>query len=138
MANIVYNNFKEEVMEGTFDLVNDTVKIALLDNTHTPDADTHTAWADVSGDEVSGTGYDAGGETLANKAVTQDDTDDEGVFDADDVTWSSSSITARYAVVYDTTAANKLICLIDFGSDQTSSSGDFTVSFDSEGIVNLT
>lgn len=137
MANMVYNNFKEEVMEGTFDLINDTVKIALLSSGHTPDKDTHTAWSDVSGDEVSGTGYTTGGETLAGKAVSQDDTDDEGVFDANNVTWSSSSITAQYAVVYDTTASNKLICLIDFGSDQTSSNGDFTVQFDSEGVVNL-
>ena len=137
MANVVYNNFKEEVKEGVFDLVNDTVKIALLDNTYTPNVDTHTAWADVSANEVSGTGYTTGGATLANKTVTQDNTDDEGVFDADDVTWSSATITARYAVIYDTTATNKLICLIDFASDQTSTNGDFTITFDAEGILNL-
>ncbi len=67
-------------------------------------------------------------------------TDDEGVFDADDVTWSTSTITARGAIVYKSTgtAANDLlICYFDFGADKSSSAGNFTITWNAEGIVNL-
>jgi len=70
-----------------------------------------------------------------------DTTDDEGVFDAADVTWSSSSITARGAVVYKDTgtdATSLLICYIDFGQDYTSLNGDFKITWNSEGIINIT
>lgn len=127
-------------MDGSIDLDTDTIKVALVTSSYTPDQDAHDFFNDVT-NEVSATGYTAGGATLANKAVTQDNTDNEGVFDADDVTWSSSSIVARGAVIYKDTgsaATSPLIAYIDFGSDQTSSSGDFTISWNSEGIINLT
>ena len=83
-----YNNFKEALLAGDApDLDADTIKVALLSG-HTPDIDAHDFWNDVSGDEISGTGYTAGGETLGTKSISQDNTDDEGVFDAGDVTWS--------------------------------------------------
>ena len=126
-------------MNGGIDLDTDTIKVALVTSAYTPDADTHEDFADVT-NEVSGTGYTAGGATLANAAVTADNTDDEGVFDADDVVWSDSTITARGAVVYKSTgtaSTSLLICYIDFGSDQSSSSGNFTITWNSEGILNL-
>lgn len=138
MASGVYNNFKAEIMKGTFDLVNDTIKVMLLDNNHSFTAEDDVI-ADISANEISGTGYSAGGETLANTAVTVDDTDDEGVFDADDVEWTSASFSAYHAVVYDdTTTGDMLICSIDFGGEQTVSGGTFTIQWDSEGIVNIT
>lgn len=140
MANVIYNSFKKKIMDGSIDLDTDTIKVALVTSSYTPDQDAHDFFNDVT-NEVSATGYTAGGATLANKAVTQDNTDNEGVFDADDVTWSSSSIVARGAVIYKDTgsaATSPLIAYIDFGSDQTSSSGDFTISWNSEGIINLT
>lgn len=90
--------------------------------------------------EVTGSGYTAGGATLASKTTTVDNTDNEAVFDAADVTWSSSSITARGAVVYKdtgTASTSPLMCYFDFGSDQTSSSGDFKITWNSEGIINI-
>jgi len=70
-----------------------------------------------------------------------DNTDNEGVFDAADLTWPASTITARGAVLYKNrggaASADELICFVDFGVDKTSSSGDFTITWSSEGILNL-
>jgi len=126
-------------MNGNIDLDNDTIKVALVTSAYTPNADTHEDFADVT-NQVTGTGYTAGGETIANAAVTVDVTDDEGVFDGDDVTWGSSTITARGAVIYKDTgtpATSWLIAYLDFSTDQSSSTGNFTISWGSEGILNL-
>jgi len=140
MANVIYNSFKQKIMDGSIDLENDTIKVALVTSSYTPDQDNHEDFADIT-NEVSGTGYTAGGATLSNVSVTKDNTDNEGVFDADDVTWSNSTITARGAVVYKdsgTPATSWLICYIDFGSDYSSVAGDFKIAWNSEGIVNIT
>lgn len=139
MADVIYNSFKQKIMDGSIDLDTDTIKVALVTSSYTPDQDTHEDFADVT-NEITGTGYTAGGAALANKAVTKDTTDNEGVFDADDVTWSSSTITARGAVVYKdsgTASTSWLVCYLDFGSDQSSSSGNFTIQWNAEGILNL-
>lgn len=133
MANTVYNRFKANLMNKEIDLEGDTIKVMLTTSSYTPAA-THNVKTDVT-NEVSGTGYTAGGATLSGKAVTQAATTK---WDATDVTWSSSTITARYAVIWDDTIATDdlLICL-DFGSDKTSSGGDFTIQFDAAGIVTI-
>ena len=137
MADTIYNRFFANLMNKEVDLEADTIKVALLTSSYTINKD-HNTWAEVSANEVSGTGYTAGGATLANKSVTQDDTNDQATFDADDVTWSSSTITARYAVLYDNTLTNDdLLAIFDFGSDQSSSNGDFTLQFSASGILAL-
>ena len=139
MADVIYNAFKMNIMNGGLDLDTQTIKVALVTSLYTPDQDLHADFADIT-NEVVGTGYTAGGQALATKTVTQDNIDNEGVFDAADVTWSTSTITARGAVVYyDSTVAatSLLICYIDFVTDQSSSAGDFTISWNAEGIVNL-
>lgn len=140
MANTAYNRFKYNLLAGLVDFAGSgshDIKVALLNNTYTIDAD-HNLWSDVSAYEVSGSGYTSGGQSLANKIVTQDNTNDLAYFDADDVTWANSTITARYAVLYDNTLINKdLICVFDFGSDQSSSSGDFTISWNASGILQI-
>lgn len=140
MPSIIPNATKKNLMNGNIDLDTDTIKVMLLTSSHSNDADSQEFIDDVSANEVSGDGYTAGGATLANKAVTQDNTDDEGVFDADDVSWAASSITARYAVIYKDTgtpATSPIIAIIDFGEDKVSSSGTFTITWASEGILNL-
>lgn len=140
MASVVYNSFKQKIMDGSIDLDTDTIKVALVTSTYTPDIDTHEDYADITNEVANGNGYTTGGAALANKSVTKDTTDDEGVFDADDVTWSTSSITARGAIVYKDTgtpATSWFICYVDFGEDKTSSSGDFTITWNAEGILNL-
>ena len=137
MADTIYNRFFANIMNKEVDLEADTIKVALLSSSYTPNKD-HNTWSDVSANEITGTGYTAGGATLANKSVTQDDTNDQATFDADDVTWASSTITARYAVLYDDTLTNDdLVAIFDFGSDQSSSSGNFTLQFNSSGIMAL-
>lgn len=139
MADVIYNNFKKLIMNGGIDLDTDTIKVALVTSAYTPDQDVHDFFDDVT-NEVTGTGYTAGGSSLANKAVTADNTDNEGVFDADDVAWTTSTITARGAVIYKSTgtaSTSALICYLDFGSDKISTAGTFTISWNAEGILNL-
>lgn len=140
MADVIYNSFKRDIMNGSIDLDTDTIKVALVTSAYTPNQDTHTKFSDVT-NEVSGTGYTAGGATLANKAVSADNTDNEGVFDADDVSWSTSTITARGAVLYKSrggaATADELICYIDFTTDKSSTAGTFTLQWNAEGILNL-
>lgn len=139
MANAKYNGFKVALANGGIDLDTDAIKVMLVDSSYTPNIDTHANRSDVTG-EVSGTGYTAGGQALANKSVTQDNTNDTMVFDADDVTWAASTITARGAVLYKDTgsaATDTLIAYFDFGVDESSSSGDFKITWNSGGILTL-
>jgi hypothetical protein len=127
-------------MNGSIDLDTDTVKVMLVTSTYSPNIDSHTKRSDIT-NEVSGTGYTAGGATLASPTVTVDNTDDEGVFDAADTSWSSSTITARGAVLYKSrggaSSADELICYVDFGSDITSTASTFQITWNAEGIINL-
>lgn len=139
MANVIFNNFKKHIMNGGIDLDTNTIKVALVTSSYTPDQDTHEFFDDVT-NEVSGAGYTGGGATLASAAVTTDTTDNEGVFDAADTTWTTSTITARGAVIYKdtgTAGTSPLIAYIDFGSDKVSDAGTFTIQWASEGILNL-
>jgi hypothetical protein len=143
MASKLYGQFLSQALNKEIDWDTDTIKVALLTNAYTPDQDSHNYFDDVSTYEVSGaTGYTSAGITLANKTNTYSAGTNTIVLDADDVTWSSSTITARYAVVYDaspaTNATRPLIGYVDFGSDQSSSNGNFTITWDATGIVRVT
>lgn len=139
MASGIYNVLKADLFKKTHDFVNDTIRVMLLNNSHSFVAENDVK-ADIVANEISGTGYTANGAALASKAVTVDDTDDEGVFDAADLTWSTATITAYHAVIYDDTIASPadpLIGSIDFGGAQSSSAGDFTIAWAAEGIINI-
>jgi hypothetical protein len=143
MASKLYGQFLSQALNKEIDFDTDTIKVALLTNSYTPDQDAHNYFDDVSTYEVSGaTGYTSSGITLANKTNTYNSSTNVIVLDADDVTWSSSTITARYAVIYDATPATNatrpLIGYVDFGSDQSSSNGNFTITWDATGIVRVT
>ena len=119
----------------------DTLKIVLLTSAHTPDLDNHDFQNDLT-NEVVGTGYTAGGATLSGVTWTYTAGTNTWKLDAADVSWPASTITARYAVVVDTSpgtaATNRLICLIDFGADVVSSGGSFDIVFDTAGIAYAT
>lgn len=135
----LYNIFKSEVMKGTFNLSSDTIRVALCTSSYTPDIDTHEDFADIT-NEVSGTGYTAEGAELASKTVTKDTTNNKGVFDAADTAWTSSTITARYAIVYKdtgTTSTSTLIGYIDFGQNESTSGSTFTITWNANGIVSI-
>lgn len=143
MASKLYGQFLSQALNKEIDWDTDTIKVALLTNAYTPDQDAHNYFDDVSTYEVSGaTGYTSGGATLANKTNTYNSGTNTIVLDADDTTWSSSTITARYAAIYDaspaTNATRPLIGYVDFGSDQSSSNGNFTITWDATGIVRIT
>ena len=134
MASIITNRFFYNCLNA---LSGHTIKAAILANTYTPDVD-HNTWADVSANEISSAGYTAGGQTLANLAVTQDDTGDKAVLDCDDLTWSGVTLTdARYLVIYDTSNADNIIAVYDFGTDQVITAGTFQVSINALGLLSL-
>lgn len=142
MASKIYGSFFGKALNKEIDYDSDSIKVALLSSAYAPNQDTHDYYDDVSGSEVTGTGYTAGGQALASKTVTYDAASNVTVLDAADVTWASSTITARYAVVYDdsgATAGQKaLLGYVDFGSDQSSTNGNFTITWDATGIFRLT
>ena len=129
------NALKDDLALDLDDTTVNRFKVMLVTSAYTPDFGTHDFKADVT-NEVSGTGYSAGGNSLTSVTCTQ--SGGTITFDADDVTWTSSTITARGAVVYDDSlASDPLICYIDFGADKSSSSGDFVLSFNASGIFTL-
>lgn len=135
-----YNSYKKSLGDATIDLVNDTVKMALLDETHTPNYDTHDNFDDVSTEEISSAGYTSGGTALSTKAVTQDNTGDKGVFDCDDLSWTGLTATVRYAVVYKdsgTPSTSPLICLVDLGADTALSGSNLNININASGLINF-
>ena len=127
-GNFMCTSFKKEILEAVHNFKNsggDTFKIALYTNSASFDAST-TAYTATN--EVSGTGYSAGGNTLTRVDPTTSGT--TAFTDFADTTWSSSTITARGAMIYnDTAVGNPAVVILDFGSDKTSTNGDFTVVF---------
>lgn len=134
----LYNKFLWQACKDSApDVYNNTLKCALLTSTYTPNQIAHILWSSCSPYEVSGTGYVAGGATLANKAWGF--TGQVLWLYANDVQWTLSSITARYAVIYDYTSADKfLVCYIDFGEDRSSVGGTFKIGWNAEGIFKIT
>jgi len=102
----------------------DTFKIALYTSSATLDATT-TAYSATN--ETSGTGYTAGGNTLTAVAPTSSGT--TAFTDFNDTSWTTATITARGALIYNNTQSDKAVAVLDFGSDKSSSSGTFTIQF---------
>jgi hypothetical protein len=119
----------------------DTINVALLSSGYTPNLDTHNYFDDVSANQVTGTGYTAGGVTLTGKTVSYDPGPNATTYNADDAVWATVTVTGvRYAVVYKSTgvaASSPLIALVDFGSDQAATAEPFVVSWDVLGIFTL-
>jgi len=133
-GNFMCTSFKKELLYGAHDFdasSGDTFKIALYTSSATLNAAT-TAYAATN--EVSGTNYTAGGGTLTPVDPTSSGT--TALLDFVDETWSSATITARGALIYNTTPnttsislSNPAVIVLDFGGDKTSTAGDFTVVF---------
>lgn len=139
MANLVYNSFKKNSMVGSINLSADTIKVALVTSAYVVDIDAHQFYSDITG-EVVGAGYTTSGATLSGVTITTDLANDRSVFDASDVTWASSTITAAAAVIYKvngTPASSPLIGFIDFGGSKSSSNGDFVIQWNTDGILTL-
>ena len=127
-GNFMCTSFKQELLTATHDFTNgtgNTFKLALYTNSASFDASTTVYTAS---NEVSGTGYSAGGGTLTNVTPTTSGT--TALTDFADLTFSSATITARGALIYnDTAAGDPSVVVLDFGADKTSTAGDFTIVF---------
>lgn len=135
----LYGPFALKTVQGLIPLTTGStkLKIMLLKNTYTPNQDTHGVLTDISTHEITGTGYTTGGKLLTGVTVTYDSSTKSVKIDAADAVWTSSTLTARYAVVYyaDSAVLNPLIGFIDFGQDISSYLGDFSVVFNALGIA---
>lgn len=128
MANIVPDSFKEELFEAIHDFTastGDAFKLALYSTVTSFTAAGTTAYTTTN--EVSGTGYTATGAALVNisPVVAQN----IAFVDFNDVTFSTATITASAALIYNTTNSSKAVVVLDFGGDKTSTNGDFTIQF---------
>lgn len=127
-------SFKKALLDGEMDFSSDTTqtfKIALYTSSATLDAST-TAYSTTN--EVTGTGYTAGGNTLTVVAPATSGT--TAYLDFSDTTWSSSTITARGALIYKSGGSNPAIAVLDFGEDKTTTAGDFTIQFPTADATN--
>lgn len=131
-----------DVLDATqlaVDLSLTTNKWALFTNTITPNFTTDTAYgvAPYNANEISGTGYTAGGTVVASPTLTAS----AGImtFDQADTSWASSTITsARCALLYaDALAGNNAICLVDFGADYSTSNGTFQITWNASGVFTI-
>ena len=126
----VCNSFKAELLGGIHDLDTDTIKIALI---KTSEAGTYgaatTNYSNVTGntDEVVGTGYTTGGNTLASPAISLDGS--VAIVDFADTVWANATISSSGALIYNASKSNKAVALISFGGTVTSTAGDFTIQF---------
>lgn len=143
MASGIFNLHKQYILDNTtngrVDWDTDTIKVALVTSSFSPNFDTMNFFDDVT-NEVSGTGYTAGGATLGSVTITLDTTNDRVDVDAADTSWTSSTITARGAVIYKSTgtaSTSPLIAYLDFTTDQISSNGTFLIQWNASGILRL-
>ena len=121
-GNAFCTSAKVGFLTGTYVPLTDTMKIALYTNSATLDA---TTTAYTTSNEVVGTGYTAGGNTLTGNAISSGGTTAWITFS--DSIWTTATITARGELIYDSTQSNAAIAVLDFGADKTSTAGTFTV-----------
>ena len=121
------------------DIDTNTIKVLLTTSAYTPNQDTHSDKGDIT-NEITGTGYTAGGATLASKTVAT--TNNVLNVDAADPSWAGATFTARRAAYYDdsgaTDADKALLSWNDFGADESVTAGTFTIQHHADGIVKIT
>ena len=125
-------SFKSEILQEGHQMATDTIKLALFTSSASLGAGT-TAYS--TSNEVSGTGYTAGGVTLTSTTVSTSGT--TAFFDADDPTFTSASFTARGALIYNSSNSDKAIAVLDFGGDFTVSAGTFKIVFPAAGTSGI-
>lgn len=140
----LYAKFPENALGGNaggdspIDFLTDTIRCALCTSSYTPNQTTHEWFSDIT-NEVVGTGYTALGVALASKTLSASSL--VTTLDAADPSWSSSTITARYAIFYKdtgTAGTSPLIAYADFGGNISSTNGTFTVVLNASGLATIT
>ena len=117
-------SFKAELYEGIHDLIDDTIKIALF-NANADLLASTTAYS--TNQEVTGTGYTAGGNTLTGATVRSSGT--TAFVSFDNTTWSGASFTCRGALIYNSSKADRSVAILNFGSDKIVANGTLTIEF---------
>jgi len=139
----IYNTAKKKILDAGINFGSGTIKAMLLTDDYVPNLDTDEFLDDINGNELAnGNGYTTGGATLAGKSTTVDTTDNEGVFDANDVTFTlTAQKVFRYLVLYldsGNAATSPLIAVEDVGAGGiTAQAGTLTFQWNAEGIINL-
>ena len=141
-TNAITNSFKEDLLNGLHDFAvstGDVYKLALYDSSASIGADTTSYAVGISG-QVGDTGqYAAGGGALVNALVSVNGT--TAFVDFDDLSFTGVTLTARGALVYNTSETNKSVCVLDFGGDKTATAGTFTIQFpaanDTQAIIRI-
>ena len=128
MANVIPYSFRSELLSGNHNFANggDTYKLALY--TANPYTTASTAYSSGSANQVSasGTNYSTGGNTLTSQSVTISSA--TSYVDFADSTWSSATFTAAFGVIYNSSASDKLVVVLDFGGSKTCTNGTFKVT----------
>jgi hypothetical protein len=127
MASLIFNKFLDYLASA--DISDDTFKVALVTSSYSPDKDTHEHFDDVT-NEVSGTGYSAGGNTVTG-TLTLSTANDRLTLEFASTSWTSATITARGAVYYSSTgtaSTSTLIAYNDFGSDVAVTAGTLALA----------
>lgn len=137
----MYNSGLVKLGDGSIDWNTDTIKMALVTTTYTPDVDSHDFYNDITNELSTAGGYTSGGITLTC-SVTQDNTNNRAIYDATDISTSLTSLTFRYGVIYKSTGVSTtspLIGYIDFtGSGNQTVNGLWEVTWSTAGVFNLT
>jgi hypothetical protein len=120
------NSFKQEMLQAGQNLATDTLRMAL----YTALADIGPATTTYTGttNEITGTGYTAGGELVTGATISTDTQTGTVYVNFDNVSWPGANFTARGALIYNVTQANKSVAVLDFGSDKTFTSTNNTVT----------
>ena len=129
-TNAITNSFKEDLLNGLHDFAvstGDVYKLALYDSSASIGADTTSYAVGIVG-QVGDTGqYAAGGGALVNALVSLNGT--TAFVDFNDLSFTGVTLTARGALLYNTSETNKSVCVLDFGGDKTATAGTFTIQF---------
>ena len=129
MASLIYNSCIDDMARGAIDFDTDSFKVMLVTSTYAPNKDTHDKRDDVT-NEVSGTGYTAGG-VASVCTVTKDTANDKVTLSFAAVSWATATITARGAVYYKSrggaSSADELVAYVDFTGDVSSTGATFSL-----------
>ena len=127
MANVVPYSFAQELLKGTHNFTSNTIKLALY--TANPYTTASTAYTSGSANQVSGTGYTTGGNTLNNPVVANQT--NVATLTFDQTQWTSATFGAAFGAIYNNSSSDKLVVVLDFGGTKSCSNGTFTITFPS-------
>ena len=130
MANVVPYSFAQELLKGSHDFINDTIKLALYEaGSGSPYDVNATVYSSGVANQVSGTGYTTNGNTLGSPVVANQT--NVATLTFAQTQWTSATFGAAFGAIYNNSASDKLVVVLDFGGTKSCSNGTFTITFPS-------